>query len=539
MSEQVKYTAILTDTMSSGLHKISATGNSTWGKLNTLQDKFQAETNQSAEAVTKMDGRMKTMNSTGITLGATLRTMLAGFSVFMLFNQARASLDSFDAQAKADAQTMAALTSTNYAAGKSMQELQAQASALQKTTLWGDEQTQQAQAMLLTFTKVKGQVYDQVVPAVLDLATAMDIDLKSATVQVGKALNDPIAGLTSLTRSGIQFTDQQKEMIKTLVDTGNIEQAQTIILKELQTQFGGSAQAAALAGTGPLKQFQMRMDDIRESIGGIIFGIVNRLLPAFSAFATGLENTVRWMQENKELLLTITAAIGGAAIALGLYQLAINAVSIATKVWTGIQWLLNAAMTANPIGVIIVAIGALVGAIVYAWNKFEGFRRFVLGLWDSFKAVFTNLGNLASSVLGGIGDLLVGIFTFDTEKIASGLTRLKTGFQEYGQNIVEAYAQGASKAKPNEEGTAPSSASGFNALVAAAGAGQDPANVTGGGVSSFAGSENKKNINISIGNLVGKLEFNTTNLQGSLDDMAEQIKRVLLSAVNDANMITN
>ena len=82
-----------------------------------------------------------------------------------------------------------------------------------------------------------------------------------------------------------------------------------------------------------------------------------------------------------------------AAIGTKIWAGAQNIATAATVIWTGAQWLLNAALAANPIGIVIVAIGALVGGIIWAWNSFEGFRKVVLGLWESFKQVFINIAN--------------------------------------------------------------------------------------------------------------------------------------------------
>ena len=107
----------------------------------------------------------------------------------------------------------------------------------------------------------------------------------------------------------------------------------------------------------------------------------------------------------------------------------------------------GAVMAANPIGAIVVAIAGLVAAVIWAWNKFEGFRMFMYGLWESFKAVFTNIKELAGNVLGGIGQMLAGIFTFDLDKIKEGFSQLKSGFTEYGQAIAQAYQAGSEKGK--------------------------------------------------------------------------------------------
>jgi len=127
----------------------------------------------------------------------------------------------------------------------------------------------------------------------------MGTDLKSAAVQVGTALNDPILGVSALARSGIQFSEDQKKMIKSLVDTGKHAEAQRVILKELESQFGGAAKAGAQGLGGALSQLGNAFGDMLETLAKITIGegvgfirwltnavnyINKTVLPAFSFF---------------------------------------------------------------------------------------------------------------------------------------------------------------------------------------------------------------------------------------------------------------
>lgn len=161
------------------------------------------------------------------------------------------------------------LISTGNAAGKTSEGLQKLASELQRTTTFGDEAVLEMQSMLLTFTNIRGEVFDRTLPAILDLSTAMNQDLKSSAVQLGKALNDPIANLSALSRTGIQFSEAQKEVIKSLTKSGDLAGAQAIILEELERQFGGAATAAADTFGGALKQVQNAFGDLLENPSGL------------------------------------------------------------------------------------------------------------------------------------------------------------------------------------------------------------------------------------------------------------------------------
>lgn len=170
------------------------------------------------------------------------------------------------------AQLEAVIQSTGGVAGFTAEELDKTASSLQKVSTFGDEAIKSAQALLLTFKQIKGEEFDRATIAILDLAIAMGTDLQSAVIQVGKALNDPVANLGALSRAGIQFEEQQKNLIKTLFETGNVAEAQRIILKELESQFGGSAAAARDTLGGALTNLQNTLSDLSEAIGTSISG---------------------------------------------------------------------------------------------------------------------------------------------------------------------------------------------------------------------------------------------------------------------------
>jgi hypothetical protein len=171
-------------------------------------------------------------------------------------------------QERVTAQLEATLKSTGRYTPELSANLQAMAGELQGMTAFGDEAIISMQALLLTFTQIGGENFNRAQSAILDVATAMGTDLKSAAIQVGKALNDPVLGVSALARSGIQFTDSQKDVIKSLVDTGRAAEAQAIILKELELQFGGSAEAARNTLGGALQALQNAFGDLLEGDSG-------------------------------------------------------------------------------------------------------------------------------------------------------------------------------------------------------------------------------------------------------------------------------
>jgi hypothetical protein len=226
-----------------------------------------------------------------------------------------ASVKAFQESDQAQAQLRASLNSTGEAAGLSLEKLNKMATDRAKVTLFDDDDITKSQAMLLTFTEIKGKIFEEAIPAITDMAQKMGggpEGLQTATIQVGKALNDPIKGITALSKVGVTFSADQKEVIKRLVETGDKASAQRIILAELNKEFGGSAEAAANAESGGLLQLQKRFGNIMESIGGLFVSVSKSLMPIlnnlFSLFESGVEVLIN-VFKNTEPITTVFTAV--------------------------------------------------------------------------------------------------------------------------------------------------------------------------------------------------------------------------------------
>ena len=219
-------------------------------------------------------------------------------------------LEKAEAQEKAEQKVEQAVRSTGAAAGFSAGELKNMAAELQEITVFGDEDIlNNVTAQLLTFTNIAGDQFKEAQMAAMNLATVLDGDLKSASIQLGKALNDPIANLSALSRSGIQFTQAQKDMVKELWNAGEKAKAQSIILEELNKQYGGQAQAMATTYTGALQQYTNLVSDLKETLGDLIktalvpvVKFLSQGIKAASGFfrsltETPLETTIRELEE--------------------------------------------------------------------------------------------------------------------------------------------------------------------------------------------------------------------------------------------------
>ena len=208
-------------------------------------------------------------------------TLIAAFAVNFLDRTLGALTRAAKEQQLAVARLNQTLKSTNFAARVTSKELQVFAARLQKLTGIGDETILAMQGILLTFTQIRGKVFKDATRAILDVSEAMGQDLQQTAIQVGKALNDPILGVSALSRVGIQFTNVQKEQIKQFARGGEMAKAQAIILKELQVQFGGTA-ANLDTTTFQVRRLQSAFSDFLETGGGKLRPFVETIAKALA-----------------------------------------------------------------------------------------------------------------------------------------------------------------------------------------------------------------------------------------------------------------
>ena len=393
---------------------------------------FSSEIQNSARQFKKLGSDLQTLGA-GLSIGLTAPILAVGV----------ASVNAFDESAKAIAQVDAALKSTGGTVGFNSEQLQKMAADLQSVTTFDDDQIlKQATANLLTFNKVTGDTFVQAQKAALDLATRLDGDLQTATLQIGKALQDPIKGITALSKAGVSFSAEQKATIKAMVATNNVAGAQALILKELNKEFGGSAAAAAKAGTGSFKQLSNQIGDLSEEFGKII-------VDALQPFIESLKGVVSYFQQLSPETKKVIAVIAGVVAILGPTILAFG--TIVTLVPTFVAGLtamsgaftaLTATIAANPIGAVAVALGLVVGAFI-------AFRKEATSLNDVVQK-----GNVAAAEEVGTLDKLYASATnvkLSTIERKKAVDQLQLLYPAYFKNLDdEAIKNGTAKKSYDE-----------------------------------------------------------------------------------------
>lgn len=306
------------------------------------------EFQQKAQQVEKGLGSIeKKLTSVGKSLSLKLTAPLAALG--------GVSLHLTDVQAKAEAKVQQALKVTNQAVGYNFRQLADYASELQGKTIFGDETIlDKSTARLLAFTNITGENFKRTQALALDLATALEMDLGSASLQLGKALSDPATKLSSLSRAGIAFSKEQTEVIKKLAETGDIAKAQAMILDELERKFGGQAEAAARTGLGAVQQLKNAWGDFLERIGAAI-------MPFATKIAGALSTVIQMLQSMSPVMMQTIVVVAGLVAAVGPLSLGIGAViKVLPMLAAGFTALLS------PVGLIMAAVLALGAAFAYA-----------------------------------------------------------------------------------------------------------------------------------------------------------------------------
>jgi hypothetical protein len=329
-------------------------------------------------------------------------------------------------------QTAAVLDSTGGAAKVTAKHVDELANSLSRKAGVDDEAIQAGLNMLLTFKNIRNEagkgnaIFDRTATSMVDVAAGMAaasegaISFKSASIQIGKALNDPIAGMSALTRVGIQFTEQQTKQIEKLVANNDLMGAQKIILGELSSQFAGSAEAQATASG----KVSVAFENLAETIGGL-------LAPAITVLAEGLQVVIAFLQDEApaawkafvQAIQPVIDVIGSTLIPL--FNTAWNAIK---------NQLLPALKDLLPIfkligGAVLVMAGIMLAQVALVVTAIS----FVIDIIGEIVKAFMKVvdwvkGNLAEPIVGAlqkVGDFIVKVAEFVKDKFLGAWNAIK------------------------------------------------------------------------------------------------------------------
>jgi hypothetical protein len=387
----------------------------------------------------------------GMAVDALAGAAVAGIGALSvgLYKSVEAAMDAQKVQAQLDA----VIKSTGGAAGWSAEQANNLAESLMQVTGVDDETIVSAQSLLLTFTKIGGEIMPQATEAALDMAQTFGMDVSSAAVMLGKALNDPVEGVGALRRVGVSLTAEQEKQIKRFVELGDVASAQKVILGELATETGGAARAFGQTFAGQLAIAKASIGNIFEEVGMKLLPVLSDLLQKYivplipkiaklaGAFADWLVKAIpvvvdwlsraaEWLQNNQGVIVAVLAAIG---------------VAIAAFVYTTVIPATVAVITAMaPILLVMAAVAAVAYLVYEAWtNNWGGIQQktaVVLNwLRTNIQAGMQAIQSIWANVWGAIQAVINAILPIVQANIRAWQAALQGDWYSFGANMRQAW----------------------------------------------------------------------------------------------------
>ena len=330
---------VITGDASGGIKAVKAT-DAELNRLNRGFDKTGRSSKRFASDLKQGNTELKAFTSAAKAAAASLGGLLAAGSVGSLFSSA---IKESEQSQRNLLRTEQLILSTGRTGQATADQLRTQAQELARATLASTEDIMQAQQILMTFKNVGIDAFDEVTERALDLASVTGVNVTSAMTQIAKALEQPIQGINAMTRSGVSFSQSQKDLIKDLVETGRQAEAQRIILDELANQYGGVAknESKGLAGA---------QDGLAQSVQEAKLALAEKLglMKSAESFYKSADSAVVSLTANMGTFLNVAQVL---AIAVGGKLAGALSAVVAAKIAAEVQSIRYQAALARMAGV--------------------------------------------------------------------------------------------------------------------------------------------------------------------------------------------
>ena len=259
-----------------------------------------------------------------------------------------------------------------------------------------------------------------------DLSRYAGVDLETASKALAKANEGSATALGKL----VPGLEKTKDPLKAMAQATELA--------------AGAADTYAATGPGQLAKVADSYGEIGESIG-------TSFLPVLSIMADLLQDVSRFLNEHMDIIKPLAVIVGGFAAAVLAVNAALAIYHAIVPLVTAVQWLLNAAMAANPIMLIVIAIGLLVAGFILAYQHSEEFRRIVdaafkavsdavKGAVDTVRNVLGQLGRIFESAFAAVRDAVRGAVGFIRSVWDGVLSILETPLRLFGKVVDIVFA---------------------------------------------------------------------------------------------------
>lgn len=334
------------------------------GNAQTATSKLRDEMNSLCTSVDKTQGLFSKLSSVSF-----------GFNnIVGAISTARSTLSSFtsanQAQQEAESKLAQVMRNTMDASDAEIQSIKDLTAAQQKLGVVGDE-VQLAGAQELGTYLEKTSSLERLIPVMNDMVAqqygynATQESAVNIATMMGKVMEGQVGALS---RYGYKFDEAQEKILK----YGTEAQKVATLTEVISESVGGMNEALALSDDGKTKQMANNLGDLQERVGGIVNRIIVALAPAIEKVFSIADSLMTWLEGKLgwvESLISIAYDFRYMLLAVGG---AIGALITITKVWQAVQTVMNVVMSANPIGLVIIAVAALIGliaTIIVKWNE--------------------------------------------------------------------------------------------------------------------------------------------------------------------------
>lgn len=397
-------------------------------------------------------GRLQSkLSSVASGLGSVFKAAAAGAAVAAAGVAAfvKGGVDSLINLEQITAQTSAVIKSTGGAAGVSAKHIADFADKIEKATGIEAESIMQGQNLLLTFTNIKNgvgagnDVFDQATSILADMSTALGTDASASAVQLGKALNDPIKGVSALSKVGVSFTEQQKEQIKAMVEAGDVAGAQKLILGELNKEFGGSAAAFGETTAGQFEKLKNRVGDFQEALAAGLMPVIDKVTAWLSDKIPGASDFVmaklrEWGPTFQALAAQVVPVIQqiGTWLATNVPPIVatVTAAFAAAVAWVQAHWPEIQSIISSVLSTVQAVISGAVSVITTLWQNFgNNILDFVNRAWHPISQIIEGVLTVVRGIIQTITSLIKG----DWAGVWDGIKQIVSGVWETIQGVVK------------------------------------------------------------------------------------------------------
>ncbi len=362
----------------------------------TLNDLLTPKVQNAEAHVHKFEGALGKLGERAVRVA---ETMGVAFSIYKFEEFVHKGIELVHEFHIAEGQLENTIKNVGERAGMSSEQLVNMAEKLQHEIPYTTAQIVDMENALSRFENMTPAVYQRVLTMSTDIASALKRNGVEVAETLGRIMEAPAENGRLLRQLNITLTVEQRKYLMMLERTGHVAKAQEFIFKELATKgYEGAAKAAA--NTDPLFRYNKAMYELQMQVGKTGIEIERAFAPALENATGYLKTAAEWISNNKDLVLGLTEAVAGAAIAYGAYLAVIKGVAAyqfivntyqavsntlseiqigfdiaraeGLGVVTAAQWALNVAMDANPIGAVIAGVGILVGLLATAFGFWHG-----------------------------------------------------------------------------------------------------------------------------------------------------------------------